>query len=231
MNVKRALFIGILMGCVVVMALRSKAMMSIASEGGRMEQIDLAQWLGAGKLKSVNREVTKLEESEGAVHVNEKPAAGIIWLEGTNFTEGTLEVDVRGRNVFQKSFVGIAFHGTDDSTYEAVYVRPFNFRSNEPARHDHAVQYIAPPQYDWKPLREKFPGEFENAVDSSIIPTGWVHLRIVVTGTKIQAYVGNINSPTLSVRKLGQQDHGRVGLWAGNNSDGDFANLRIASMK
>jgi hypothetical protein len=231
MNVKRALFIGVLMGCVMIMALPFKAMMSIASEGDPMEQIDLAKWLGAGKLKPVNREVAQLEERKDAVHVNEKQGTGIVWLEGANFTEGTLEVDVRGRDVFQKSFVGIAFHGKDDSTYEAVYVRPFNFRSTEPARHDHAVQYIAPSQYDWRPLREKFPGEFENSVDSSIIPASWVHLRVVVSGTKIQSYVGNVNSPTLSVRKLGQQDHGMVGLWTGNNSDGDFANLRITPIK
>lgn len=231
MNVKRALFIGVLMGCVVIMALRPKAMMSTASEVVPMEQIDLAKWLSAGKLKSANREVAKLEERDEAVHVNEKQGTGVVWLEGTNFNDGTLEVDVRGRDVFQKSFVGIAFHGKDNSTYEAVYVRPFNFRAGEPERQGHSVQYIALPEYDWMPLRKKFPGEFENSVDSSIIPTGWVHLRVVVSGTKIQSYVGNVNSPTLSVRKLGQLDHGMVGLWTGNNSDGDFANLRITSMK
>ncbi len=34
---------------------------------------------------------------------------------------------MRGKNVFQKSFIGIAFHGQDDKTYDAVYCRPFNF--------------------------------------------------------------------------------------------------------
>jgi hypothetical protein len=32
---------------------------------------------------------------------------------------------------------------------------------------------------------------------------------------------------TLEARKLGTLDRGMVGLWVGNNSDGDFANLRI----
>jgi hypothetical protein len=29
------------------------------------------------------------------------------------------------------------------------------------------------------------------------------------------------------VRKLGTLTHGQVGLWVGNGSDGDFANLRV----
>ena len=35
----------------------------------------------------------------------------------------------------------------------------------------------------------------------------------------------------LEVRKLGSLDRGAVGLWVGNGSDGDFANLRITPAK
>jgi hypothetical protein len=48
-----------------------------------------------------------------------------------------------------------------------------------------------------------------------------------VKGKTIQIYVGSVQSPTLEVRKLGKDDRGAVGLWVGNGSDGDFANLRI----
>jgi hypothetical protein len=129
----------------------------------------------------------------------------------------------------QRSFVGIAFHGKDDNTYEAVYLRPFNFRADDPERHQHAVQYIALPDYDWPRLRKEFPKEFENPVDSSVAPTDWVRLRIVVKDRTIKVYVGHANSPTLQVWELGQQPRGMIGLWAGNNSDGDFAHLRITS--
>lgn len=227
----RRVFAGILMGCLATMVLRSNATMPVSTEVAPMERINLAKWLVAGKLKPVNRDVAKLEGNNDAVHVNEKSGSGVVWIDGTDFAEGTLEIDVRGRDVFQRSFVGIAFHGRDDTPYEAVYVRPFNFRSSDPVRHKHAVQYIAPPKYDWMPLREQFPGEFENPVDPSITPTDWVHLRVVVSGSTIQVYVGPTKSSTLSVRKLGQQDRGMVGLWAGNGSDGDFADLRITPVK
>jgi len=190
-------------------------------------QIDLAAELTAGKLRAVNRDVTRLDGRPGAVHVSEKADNGLVWIEGLDFAEGTIEIDIRGRDVLQRSFVGIAFHGGDDKTYEAVYLRPFNFRSDDPARHQHAVQYISVPDYDWPRLRQEFPEEFENPVDASVVPTDWVPLRVVVQGRTIQVFVGSAKAAALECRKLGQRDRGTIGLWVGNNSDGDFADLRI----
>ena len=194
-------------------------------------QVDLAERLAAGTLKAVNREVTALQGSRRGVHVSEKPGVGLAWIEGSDFAEGTIEVDVRGRDVLGQSFLGIAFHGKDDNTYEAVYLRPFNFRAQDPTRHQHAVQYMAAPDFDWPRLRKEFPEEFENPVDPSVAPTDWVPLRIVVTGKTVQIYVGNVKAPTLEARKLGKPESGMVALWTGNNSDGDFANLRITNAK
>ncbi len=195
------------------------------------QPVNLAQRLADGKLRAVNREVARLPGATGAVRVTEKAGPGVVWLEGSDFAEGTIEIEVRGRDLPQQSFVGIAFHGKDDGTYECVYLRPFNFRAEDPVRRQHAVQYVAVPGYDWPRLRQQFPEEFENPVDSAVVPTDWVQLRVVVKGRTIQVYVGGVRSPTLEVRKLGQQDRGMIGLWTGNNSDGAFANLRITPMK
>jgi hypothetical protein len=92
----------------------------------------------------------------------------------------------------------------DDNTYDAVYLRPFTFRADDPVRRQHAVQYTASPDYDWPRLRKEFPEEFENPVDPSIVPTGWVPLRVVVKGRASK-------SAALEVRKLGQQ--GRFHQW------------------
>ena len=195
------------------------------------QQINLAEWLAGGKLKAVNRDVTALEGDKRGVKVSEKAGPGVVWIEGSDFDQGTIEIDVRGRDVLQQSFLGIAFHGKDDKTYEAVYLRPFNFRAQDPDRHQHAVQYVAVPDYDWPRLRKEFPEEFENPVDSSVAPTDWVPLRVVVKGNALQIFVGKVNAPTLEVRKLGALDRGLIGLWVGNNSDGDFTNLRVTPMK
>ncbi len=187
------------------------------------QQIDL----GTATLRPVNREVSPLPERAG-LHVSAKPGPGVVWIEGTDFTDGTLEVDVRGKDVLQQSFLGVAFHRKDDQTYEAVYLRPFNFQATEPARHNHAVQYMAVPDFDWPVLREKFPEEFERPVGASVTPADWVPLKVVVRGGRVQVFAGSVTAPTMDVRKLGQVAGGMVGLWVGNNSDGDFANLRIA---
>jgi hypothetical protein len=201
-----------------------------APRGGAPQRIDLAERLAAGKLRAVNRDVTALPGSRDGVHVTEKANNGVIWVEGSDLADGTIEVDVRGRDVYQQSFVGIAFHRKDDNAYDAVYLRPFNFRTDDPVRHHHAVQYIAFPDYDWPRLRQEFPEQFENAVDPGVAPTDWVPLRVVVKGRTVQAFVGPVKSATLDVRLLGTHDRGLIGLWTGNTSGGDFANLRITPM-
>jgi hypothetical protein len=85
------------------------------------------------------------------------------------------------------------------------------------------------PQFDYDRLRSDFPEKFENPVDASLVPTDWVKLRVVVSGGRIEIYVGPANE--IEVRKLGQLDGGQVGLWVGNVSGGDFANLVITPAK
>jgi hypothetical protein len=182
--------------------------------------------LGGAKLLPVNREVSRAAE-RGGIHLSAREGPGVAWIEGSDFREGTIEIDVRGKDVLQQSFLGVAFHRKDDQTYESVYLRPFNFQATDPTRHNHAIQYMQVPEFDWPALREKFPEEFERPVGPSIKPAEWVHLRVVVKGNRVQAFVGSVTTPTLDVRKLGQLASGMVGLWVGNNSDGDFANLRL----
>ncbi|HEV2479745.1 MAG TPA: hypothetical protein VGS79_08765 [Puia sp.] len=55
----------------------------------------------------------------GVAHMSEAPGDGIAWIKGQGFIEGTIELDIRGKDAFQQSFVGIAYHGVDDSTFEA----------------------------------------------------------------------------------------------------------------
>ena len=184
----------------------------------------------AKKLRVVNREATKLQDRNG-VRLSPRSGNGVAWVEGTEFHSGTIEVEVRGRESLQQNYVGIAFHRKNDTTYEAVYVRPFNFRAADPLHRQHAVQYISPPKFDFQDLRDQSPEEFENPVDASIDPTGWIRLRVVVGDSKVQIQVGSANEVTLEVRKLGQLHGGQVGLWVGNVSGGDFANLVITPAK
>ena len=197
---------------------------------GQRQTIDLGQAFASGKVRAVNRTVTKLDERSG-IRLSAAPGDGVAWVEGTDFGGGALEVDIRGKDVTGQSFVGIAFNRKDDKNYEVVYLRPFNFRAEDPVRKQHAVQYMVSPEFEWPRLRKEFPEEFENPVDTSIVPTDWVRVRVAVDGSKRQIVVGSVKGVTLEVRKLGSLDGGQVGLWVGNNSDGDFANLVMIPSK
>src|SRR5512142_1151173 len=81
------------------------------------------------------------EGNRAALRFDEQMGDGLAWWPEIKFSNGAIEFDVRGKDVFQRSFVGIAFHGVDEKTFDAVYFRPFNFRAADPARKNHAVQY------------------------------------------------------------------------------------------
>ena len=154
----------------------------------------------AKRLRVVNREVTRIEDRSG-VRLSAGSGNGVAWVEGTDFRSGTIEIDVRGREDLQQNYVGVAFHRQDDTSYEAVCLRPFNFRAQDPVRKQHAVQYIKLPEFDFEALRNNFPEEFENPVAALIEPADWVRLRVVVAGSKVHIYVGGDKQVTLEVRE------------------------------
>lgn len=150
----------------------------------------------------------------------------IVWLKDVSFSEGTIEVDLKGHDVLQRSFLGIAFHGVDTITYDAIYFRPFNFRSTDPVRKIHAVQYIAQPDYPWEVTREKMNGVYEKAVDPAPEANAWFHAKIVVKGKQVSVYVNGSDTPSLTVTKLNDRTNGLIGLW-NTGINGEFANLVI----
>jgi hypothetical protein len=181
-------------------------------------------------LEVFNRTATRLSDgTRMGVRLNARADNGVAYLRGVEFGNGTIELDIRGKDVQGQSFVGVAFHGVDDTTYDAVYLRPFNFKTDDPVRHQHAVQYVSHPTYPWQELRAEHPGEYERAVAPAPDPNGWFHVRVVVASPKVSVFVADATEPSLMVTQLSDRRKGRVGLWVGNGSDGDFANLKIVA--
>lgn len=165
-----------------------------------------------------DRKVLRLDEGEGD---------GIAWWPDLVMADGTIEVCIRGRDLQGRSFVGVAFHGVDEKTYDAVYFRPFNFKATDPARQSHGVQYISHPTYTWNKLREERPDEFEHQVSPAPDPNGWFHARIVVKFPDVRVFVDGNEQPSLEVKQLSARKRGWVGLWVGNGSNGEFVNLEV----
>jgi hypothetical protein len=174
----------------------------------------------------MNREARVTQEAgRTVVTFNSRPGDGAAWLEGVDFDNGTIEVILRGKNVPQQSFVGVAFRGLDDETYDAVYFRPFNFLADNALSRSHHVQYISHPDNGWARLREEHPGEYENEIADPPDPDGFFKARIEIHKPVIRVYVEDRTEPCLVVNELTDRTGGRVGLWMGNTSDGSFAEL------
>lgn len=188
-----------------------------------------------GKVWQIDNRSVGLSDAgnKKSVRFDERKGVGIAWLKDFQFQNGTIEFDVKGKNVLQKSFVGAAFQAKDDEAepYDIVYFRPFNFKSEDSERHSHAVQYISSPDFSWQRLRAESPLKYEQPVNPAPDPDGWFHARITVDGTTIKVFVNNVEQPNLIVEKLSSSKSGKIGLWVGDNSDGEFANLKITSCK
>jgi hypothetical protein len=115
---------------------------------------DLVALADRNSLTLFNRGASRLVDgARKGVRLSEAPGEGVAFLPGIEFATGTIEFDIRGRDVAQQSFVGVAFHGVDAAAYDAIYFRPFNFRARDPVSRSHAVQYHSLPVYTWQKLR------------------------------------------------------------------------------
>jgi|SRR5450432_895233 hypothetical protein len=183
--------------------------------------------------------VQLLKENKFLIAPNRQPQAltgeqdngitthGIIWLKDLSFSEGTIDVDLRGKDIFLKSFLGIAFHAADTSNYEVVYFRPFNFNYPDTARRRWSVQYMVLPEYDYTVLRAQHPLVYENSVNPVPKAADWFHATIVVKADKVTVYVNHSKDASLTVTKLKNINTGMIGLWD-SGITGDFANLVIS---
>jgi hypothetical protein len=154
-------------------------------------------------------------------------------VSGTDFKDGTIEIDVAGSprkdaDPTDRGFIGVAFRSQErGNRAEYFYLRPTNGRSDDQLRRNHSVQYVSAPDYPWERLRKETPGVYESYAD--LEAGAWTKMKIVVSGTKAELYVNGADQPCLIVNdlKLGETQHGQIVLWAYGTTDGYFSNLKV----
>ena len=134
---------------------------------------------------------------------------------------------MRRKDVLQRSFIGVVFHGLNDSTFDAVYCRPFNFFAKDSVRRIHAIQYISHPDFTWKKLRDERNTMFESEIASPPDPNGWFILKLVIDKNTVKAFINTAEEPSLIVDKLNNRSTGQIGLFTGDGSGGDFKTMKI----
>jgi hypothetical protein len=151
---------------------------------------------------------------------------GNAWLKGVVFTSGRIDIDLRGKNIPGQSFIGVAFSAQDDSDYECVYFRPFNFESKDSLHRIHMVQYMSLPGHEWNVLRETHPSVFEKTISPTPDPSRWFHTTIIVDSDSLRVYVNAAAEPSLRVKRFKNHRGEKFALWC-SDLPGDFANLVI----
>jgi hypothetical protein len=156
----------------------------------------------------------------------------IAILAGSDFKDGTIELDVAGlpragAAPDMRGFIGVLFRVQDRAERaENFYLRPTNGRADDQLRRNHSVQYESPPDFPWNRLRKENPGVYESYTD--LDPGAWTRMKIVVSGTKARLYVNGADQPCLIVNdlKLGER-RGQVAVWAHWTTDAYFSNLTV----
>jgi len=88
---------------------------------------DLFSQFESNNFEIFNRQLSSFSENDKKGIRFLKSQRWNCMVKGVEFSNGTIELDIRGKDLFQQSFVGIAFHGVDNETYDGIYFRPFNF--------------------------------------------------------------------------------------------------------
>ncbi len=194
----------------------------------KKQTIDLTDLYKKGKLEVINREIKSvIENGKSFIQLADNKEEGLIWLPTKDFKNGKLTIRMRGKDVFQRSFVGIIFHGLNDSTYDAVYCRPFNFFAKDSIRKIHAIQYISHPKFTWKKLREERNGVFEKEIINPPNSNDWFTMTIIVDKKSVKAFINQDTKPSLIVDKLTERSNGKLGIFMGDGSGGDFESITI----
>ena len=173
-----------------------------------------------------------LNDDRGIVKGNPSGGQSLAIVKGSDFKDGTIEVDLvgfprEGSPPDTRGFVGLAFHVQDHGTrFEAFYLRFTNGRAEDQLQRNHSTQYVAEPDFPWFRLRKESPGVYESYVD--IEPKAWTRVKVVVAGMKARLYVNDAPQPCLIVNDLKfGNTRGQVALWDGSDTEAYFSNLRI----
>lgn len=200
----------------------------------RAERIPLDP--GNLELRSTQAQTT-IYHGRRALKLTEKPGASgqlLAIVRNRTFHDGTIDVDVAGAlsksaRASDRGFIGIAFRmQSNEARYECIYIRPTNGRAQDQLRRNHSTEYESLPDWPWYRLRKESPNVYESYAD--MVEGEWIHIRIVVRGTKAALYLGNAAQPCLLVNDLKLGDtQGAIALWGGSGTEGYFANLEISA--
>lgn len=114
---------------------------------------------------------------------------GYAELKNTNFSNGTIEFDTK---FVEERITGITFRQHDDAA-DALYFRP----SADCVVSDECIQYMptAHHLFEWDLY-----GQYQT--HAPINPNDWNHIKLVLSGARMNVFINGAHAPTLAVGTL-----------------------------
>ncbi len=149
-------------------------------------------------------------ERVGDVRFAEVAGRRAMWLRNNTqairsdieFTDGTIEFDVSPME--KGNFVAVIFRRASATNHENIY-----FRIHRSGLYN-ALQYA--PRINGSSTWQLYP-EFNSKIDLPRLQ--WTHVRVEVTGRRLEVFLNNDQKPVLRVDRLrGVPGKGSVGFWA-----------------
>lgn len=157
--------------------------------------------------------VTFLPSVDGVGPVMAAPSGSRAILRDLEFTDGTIEYDVRPKN---GSIAGLKFRSVEQQTADAFYLRAKPDCDRSPS----CIQYMPYHHgaYEW----DLYP---EYQTHAPIRADEWNHIKLVISGHRLNAYVNGAAEPVLRVGGLeGGAAKGGISV----SGPADYANLTIS---
>lgn len=168
--------------------------------------------------KTLGREAVELQPTQPG-------RQQLLVLKGVGLRTGTIEFDLFA--TVDNPFVGVAFHVENDSSYEAVYFRPFRFKDSDPVNRRHAVQYVSEPERSWRALRTAFPDVYEKPCP--LQPNQWHRMKLEIGERRVRVFAGDLADPVMVIERPFTKTGNAIALWTGVNTKGVFGDICIIS--
>lgn len=166
-------------------------------------------WQGTGTAVFIQREGFPY----GIAQVTSESEEGFVALKNQRFDDGTIEFDIKAVG---EEMPGIRFHQQGDDTADMLYIR---VGPNCPAAQD-CLQYL--PILHGRILWDVYP---QYQAPAPFRVTEWNHIRLVISGERMNVYVNRQTEPSLRIAHLESGERtGTIAL----EGTALFANLTLA---
>lgn len=166
-------------------------------------------WQASGNATFITREAFP----QGILQVTSESEQGFVALKDQHFDNGTIEFDIKPVG---EEFPGIRFHQKDGDTADMLYIR---VSPDCPASQD-CLQYV--PIIKGRVLWDVYP---QYQAPAPFRENEWNHIRLVISGKRMNVYVNGRTEPSLSVAHLeGEAGTGSIAF----EGTAYYANLTLA---